>query len=685
MEAPRAARERTAPDTTLSRKLADFLVEFSIALHKRSIYPVGHPYLRSSADRFADRVTTLLESREAISIGVARDRLVIESATTDPANALLRDLSHRLHRHQLASIGFTSGIELVEIESLLAALGDDPERERGPLGRRLDAAREWPHVQLRAAGYDRLTLHEPGDEPGGRGGDGPARDFWLAFAQAALADEADAAAGPPPADDEELIVTATDREARDAAYDSVVLGYLSQVAEERSGRAGVGEAKLRRRVSRLLRGLDPETARRLLETGAELLQREQPLLAASQMAAVDAVAEVLEAAAKSPHRTISHNLLGLLHKLALQVPATGVARIEPDGALRKNVARLISGWELDDPNPGEYTAALQGMVREMPVVGTHQGNAGCDPEVVLRTAVQVDGVGPAVVVAADALVASGNIVLLGEILDAAPDGVPARELWPAIATEERLRDALEPAAPDHRVVAVLASHLGVPAADALLDALERAATRSNRAALLKHVVALGPGAAPATAARLEGAPWYLQRNILVLLGQWGVWPEGFSPLPYASSGDVRVRREAMKLLLADETHRPAAIVSALADRDDTIVGLGLGAAVHGCPAAALPMVRQLAESPGRLPAIRGEAVRVLARSGGEDAVEVLVGVACAKRRWLRRPLAPRSPAMLAAIEGLACRWPGDPRAAAVLREAQRHRDLRVRAAAKGQA
>jgi hypothetical protein len=41
--------------------------------------------------------------------------------------------------------------------------------------------------------------------------------------------------------------------------------------------------------------------------------------------------------------------------------------------------------------------------------------------------------------------------------------------------------------------------------------------------------------------------------------------------------------------------------------------------------------------------------------------------------------------MLAAIEGLACRWPGDPRAAAVLREAQRHRDLRVRAAAKGQA
>src|SRR6185503_8518253 len=84
MEASRSTREKTA-DTTLSRKLADFLVELSIALHKRSIYPDGHPYLRSSADRFADRVSTLLESRDAIVIGVARDRLVIESATTDPA------------------------------------------------------------------------------------------------------------------------------------------------------------------------------------------------------------------------------------------------------------------------------------------------------------------------------------------------------------------------------------------------------------------------------------------------------------------------------------------------------------------------------------------------------------------------------------------------------------------------
>ena len=678
MEASRAPRERTAADTTLSRKLADFLVEFSIALHKRSIYPAGHPYLRSSADRFADRVATLLESRESITIGVARDRLVIETATTDPANALLRDLSHRLHRHQLASISFSRGASLTEIDELLAALSRDPERDAGPLGRRLEVEAGWEHVQLRATGYDRLTLEEAGDDHGNERG----RDFWLALAQAAL-DGVDQAEAPSGDDDEELIVSATDREARDAAYDSVVLGYLSQVAEEQSGRAGVGEGRLRRRVSRLLSALDPDSVRRLLETGADLSQRQQPLLAASQLHAVEAVAEVLEAAAKTPHRTISHNLLALLHKLALQATGTSAARIEPDGALRRNVARLISGWELDDPNPGEYTAILQGMVREMPAVGPYQSDTRCDPEVIIRMAVEVDGTGPAVVAAAESLAADGQLARLSAILDTAPDGAAARDLWPRIATEERLRAELAREAPVHGDVAILAAHLGPAAAEPLLDALERAVTRSNRAAILKHILTLGPVCAAAAAARLPGAPWYLQRNILVLLGQWRVWPEGFSPLPYASEGDVRVRREAVKLLLAADDHRASTIVAALADRDDVIVTLALGAAVDACPAEALPLVRQLVTATGRDSAVRAQAVRVLARAGGPEAVELLVMLARTRRRWLRQPLAPRSPAMLAAIAGLAQHWSDEPRAAAVLRDAMHHRDLRIRNAAKG--
>jgi hypothetical protein len=679
MEASRSARERTAADTTLSRKLADFLVELSIALHKRSIYPAGHPYLRASVDRFADRVATLLESREVITIGVARDRLVIESATTDPANALLRDLAHRLHRHQLSSIGFTRGASLAEIEELLAALGADPERDGGPLGRRLGATTDWPHIALRSAGYDRLTLEDDGAPDGQSGGEAGGRDFWLALAQAALAAE-ERGDAPPTTEDDELIITAGDREGRHAAYDSVVRGYLSQVAEEQSGRAGVGEAQLRRRVSRLLNALDPESLRQLLATDADLSARQQPLLSASQTLAVDAVAEVLEAAAKTPHRSISHNLLALLHKLAHRSSGAAV-QSEPDSALRRNVARLISGWELDDPNPADYTGILQGMVREMPVVGLYQSDARCDAEVIIRMAVEVDAIGPAAIAAARALAEDGRLTALAGILEPAPDGVPARAIWPLIATEERLRAALEREPPDHATIAVLVAHVGAPAVAPLLDALERAVTRSNRAAILKHVATLGPACAPAAAARLPGAPWYLKRNILVLIGQWGTWPDGFTPLPYAADPDVRVRREATKLLLASDEHRPRIIAAALGDGDTAIVTQALSAAIESCPADALPLVRRIATGTGRDAALRAQAIRVLARAGGAEDLEILVTLARARRRWLRQRLAPRSPAMLAAIAGLAQRWPHEPRAAAVLRDATHHHDLQIRIAA----
>src|SRR3712207_904396 len=79
--------------TSLSRELADFLVEFSIVLHNRSMYPAGHPQLKNSAVRFAQRLNALLGNRDSVTLGVARNRLVIESVTTDPKNALLRDLA----------------------------------------------------------------------------------------------------------------------------------------------------------------------------------------------------------------------------------------------------------------------------------------------------------------------------------------------------------------------------------------------------------------------------------------------------------------------------------------------------------------------------------------------------------------------------------------------------------------
>ncbi|MDQ3223506.1 MAG: hypothetical protein M3Q75_08580 [Gemmatimonadota bacterium] len=177
----------------------------------------------------------------------------------------------------------------------------------------------------------------------------------------------DIATSAPTEADPLVVAQAIGRKSGEVAYDRVVLGYLSRVAEEMSGRKGVEADQFSERLSGLIDALDPGILRRLLETGADQAGRRRFVLNVSQVLAADAVMEVLEAAANASHQTISHRLLNLLHKLAHHAEeGPAEIRAEAEGALRHNVARLIGDWELEDPNPERYTAVLESMVRSTP-------------------------------------------------------------------------------------------------------------------------------------------------------------------------------------------------------------------------------------------------------------------------------------------------------------------------------
>jgi len=132
----------------LSRDLADFLVEFSIVLHKRAMYPLGHPHLQESTERFVNRLESLLAPRDSLAIGVARHQLIVAGVATDPRNALLSDLARRLHRHRIATIRFERGVTLQEIDDLLGALAADPQDEGGPFGLRPNVGATCTHLRI---------------------------------------------------------------------------------------------------------------------------------------------------------------------------------------------------------------------------------------------------------------------------------------------------------------------------------------------------------------------------------------------------------------------------------------------------------------------------------------------------------------------------------------------------------
>src|SRR5213593_2944597 len=394
----------TAPEkAALSRELADFLIELSIALHKHAMYPEGHPSLAPAAAGVTRRAEHLFEERATLALGVARQQLVIEGVATDPKNPLLSELAGRLHRHHLGAVTFHRGLRVTEVVDVLKTLAAEAERTGQPLGLGApEQLRAWDHVRLHPITYERLELLQEDDQAGALDDKGAKQrglrgaQLWIGLARAALSADAVASDdGPPPATEPSVIAKAIDQHPKSAAYDQVIVGYLLQIADELKHTGGTEAAALRRRTSKLVGALQPGTLRRLIEMGGDNAQRTKFAIDATHGLAVDAVLEIVRAMADAAHRTVSDPLLRMLSKLA-QHAAQGPADARPqaDEALREQVRDLLHGWTLDDPTPDAYGHALHKMAAaSRPTTARKSGSQDAEPLRILQTAVETGAMG----------------------------------------------------------------------------------------------------------------------------------------------------------------------------------------------------------------------------------------------------------------------------------------------------
>ena len=261
------AQPSTVEKTALSRELADFLIEFSIALHKHAMYPEGHPSLAPAAAGVTRRAEHLFEERTTLAIGVARQQLVIEGVATDAKNPLLSELAGRLHRHHLGAVTFHRGLRVPEVIDVLKTLALEAERTGEPLGLGPpEQLRAWDHVRLHPVTYERLELMEDDGQPvsddkGAKERGLRGAQLWVGLARAALmANVADATddSAPPPPTEPSVIAQAIDEHPKSAAYDQVIVGYLLQIADELKSAGGAEAMALRRRTSKLVAACSPE-------------------------------------------------------------------------------------------------------------------------------------------------------------------------------------------------------------------------------------------------------------------------------------------------------------------------------------------------------------------------------------------------------------------------------------------
>ena len=138
-----------------------------------------------------DRAIYLLKERGTLSLGAAKDQLVIEGVGTDVNNPLLRELAGRLRRHHLGAISFHQGVSKHEVLQFLTLMAEEPDLTDQPLGLAPRERREQqPNIHIHPVAYGSLRLL---DDDGAVEEDEEARtartryaQLWVGLAKAAV-------------------------------------------------------------------------------------------------------------------------------------------------------------------------------------------------------------------------------------------------------------------------------------------------------------------------------------------------------------------------------------------------------------------------------------------------------------------------------------------------------------------
>lgn len=689
-------------------------------MQKHAIYPVGHPLLNEAIDGVMRKVAVLLLDRSSLSIGIARRQLIIEGVGTDPNHPLLKELAGRLHKHNLGAVKFSEALTREELGDALATIAVDAGRTSQPLGDKADELSEkWTTVRLYPLNYERLELLYEGEDVEGderirRGASTKAAQLWVGMARAAMMLDENAELNSESMSPL-VVAEAIDKRQQEEAYDQVIVGYLLQIAEELKKQGGTPEAiELQKRISELVKQLSPASLKKLLEMGGDLSQRRQFLLNASQGMTVEAVLDLVQAATSDGKQSISHSMMRLFSKLSkyAEHDEDPMRRANAESSVREHVGKLISEWNLDDPNPTAYGKVLQKMSRSARKTATSP-YIDCEPERIVQMAFELSASGPRLDVALDAMLNSARLDALMGLLDKAPNAEFAESVWQYLDSHDILWSALMEARIDFGVLEQLVRRKRLSAVDPVLDVVERTKDARMRERLLDVLVPLGDDIGPYIARRIDGTRADLRREMFLVLGKLKNMPAGFETSRYLLHTDAAVRREAVRLLLKFVETREHAIVAGVTDTDERALFYALTAAQEGgCPSRALTIVRQRIENRDLDSSLMTLAIRVLAAADsgaspqlsgrgrtsqmmraldlkdtatqaatGKKTMDWLVNKVAHKSRFLRRwELQPKSPEMLAALSALAAYWNSEPMVQEILSLAIKANDQEMRKA-----
>lgn len=639
-----------ARGVTLPRTVNSALRELVNALGKAAMYPPGHRFVSESAAGLVERLGDALTDRDSLTIGILPRGLLLDGTAVEPLPAVLREFAVRMHRKNIGTIHITRGIDAGEVAELIAALSPSNADETvGREGLRLDHARIEPMTYDVLAFADAIVDRELDDV------------FWMALVEAAFGRRLIEGDALPTA--AQIAEAMSERASESHESAQRVYEALAGFSAALASRGEQTTRNARRRFVDVLSSLSRPTTTRIVAAAPSPTSRRRFVRNTLELVPPALLLQLLESVAEADGEPISPQLRWLLGKLAGGGPGEGVVG---DG-FTEEVLGLVQQWDLVFDDTDEETDPRLGL----------------EPARVLAVGLELNLSSPRVIDAARRLAERGQLLEVLRLLDD-PQNDPraTRPIADAVLDPGLLEVLLSRPEPDFSLIERVAHHAGSAAVGYLLDGLSAANERSTRRRLLDILAKVGSASEATLLERLEGAPWYLARNILTVMGQLPAVSNVEPVFTAFALPELRVRQEALKVLLRQPTARDRAIAEALESGEESLTRMALTALGTECPPRLVGAVLSVLGNPAR--DLQLQAIRALGETTNPLVVPHLLTLVRARSGIFRRTrLLPKSPVMLAALELLARRWGGHRPTLPIMQLAAKSGDADVRAVVGG--
>ncbi|MDA8431494.1 MAG: hypothetical protein M0Z60_00860, partial [Nitrospiraceae bacterium] len=226
-ETDHTAEEDTRDKLPLDAKLlSDAVIELNISRRSVGLYPREHPITRESIERAFGLLEKLFEFRGSITLGIAKDSLIIDDNILERRNPVFREFALSLHEKGIAAVSFSRGVtldELLDLHEIITARAVAAGSETMALGEE----KGLRHILLTPLDISRFSFAEGRLREDGEGG-----EIWgnyiSGLIEGTLADGEDEGIilNEAPEDIASLFNEQVPADAADKTYDRVITSYL---------------------------------------------------------------------------------------------------------------------------------------------------------------------------------------------------------------------------------------------------------------------------------------------------------------------------------------------------------------------------------------------------------------------------------------------------------------------------